>query len=182
MTTTATPCDDNGADETTTRSNALKRARSWLNVGIPYSQSRCYKNSYGDYRTDCSGFVSMAWGLGGSGSSFWTGNLLDRSFKISRSSLQPGDALLRHTGDPSENHVALFVRWADPGKTEPIVMEQTGSRDTVQDTWSQSYASLYTPIRYDHIAEDAAPPQPRIGIVTAADAKVKEGGLSTARG
>jgi cell wall-associated NlpC family hydrolase len=151
--TTPVPCDNNGADKTLTRDEVLTRARSWLSVGIPYSQSRCYHNQYGDYRTDCSGFVSMAWGLGGSGSAFWTGNLLDRSYGISRADLKPGDALLRHTGDPSENHVALFVAWADSAHTQPNVIEQTGSRNTVQDTWSASYASLYTPIRYDHIAE-----------------------------
>jgi cell wall-associated NlpC family hydrolase len=153
VTTTPVPCDNNGDDKTLTRADVLTRARSWLGVGIPYSQSRCYRNQYGDYRTDCSGFVSMAWGLGGSGSAFWTGNLLDRSGVIARADLQPGDALLRHTGDPNENHVALFVAWADSGHTQPNVIEQTGSSGTVQDTWSASYASLYTPIRYDHITE-----------------------------
>ncbi|MER5649227.1 VCBS repeat-containing protein [Streptosporangium sp. NPDC002524] len=151
VTTTPVPCDKNGADKAMTRSQALTRARSWLTVGIPYSQSRCYRNSYGDYRTDCSGFVSMAWGLGGSGSAFWTGNLMDRASTISRSSLQPGDALLRHTGDPSENHVALFVRWGDSAHTQPVVIEQTGSAGTISRTWSASYAGLYTPIRYDNI-------------------------------
>jgi hypothetical protein len=160
--TTSVPCDDNGADKTLTRDEVLTRARSWLSVGIPYSQLRCYRNQYGDYRTDCSGFVSMAWGLGGAGSAFWTGNLLDRSHTIARSDLQPGDALLRHTGDPSENHVALFVKWADSAHTQPNVMEQTGSRDTVQDTWSASYASLYTPVRYDHIRENILPDRPGV--------------------
>ncbi|MFC0564432.1 hypothetical protein ACFFHU_09820, partial [Plantactinospora siamensis] len=153
VTTTPTPCGDNGTDRHLTRNEVLTRARSWLSVGIPYSQERCYRNSYGDYRTDCSGFVSMAWGLGGSGSSYWTGNLDLQSYPITRSSLQPGDALLRHTGDPAENHVALFVEWADSAHTQPVVIEQTGSRDTVQDSWSSSYASLYTPARYTNIVE-----------------------------
>jgi hypothetical protein len=157
VTTTAIPCADNGSDQTLTRSKVLTRARSWLAVGIPYSQLRCYRNQYGDYRTDCSGFVSMSWGVGGSGSSHWTGNMLDVAGTIARGSLQPGDALLRHTGDPSENHVALFVQWSDSAHTEPVVIEQTGSRDTVEDTWSESYAGLYTPIRYDHITDDPAP-------------------------
>jgi hypothetical protein len=161
VSTTPTPCDDNGADKRMTREDALTRARSWLSVGIPYSQERCYRNSYGDYRTDCSGFVSMAWGLGGRGSAFWTGNIDDRSYVIPRASLQPGDALWRHTGDPSENHIALFVKWADSGNTQPIVIEQTGSRDTVQDTWSSSYAGLYTPIRYDNIV-DSQPAGPAV--------------------
>jgi hypothetical protein len=157
LTTTATTCADNGADDTMDRPQALTRARSWLSVGIPYSQSRCYRNGYGDYRTDCSGFVSMAWGVGGSGSLHWTGNFADITSVIARSALQPGDALLRYTGNPHENHVALFVRWADPEHTRPIVMEQTGSKDTVQDTWTQTHAALYTPVRYDHIAVTTEP-------------------------
>ncbi|WP_038842692.1 DUF346 domain-containing protein, partial [Salinispora arenicola] len=153
VTTTAVPCDNNGADKNLTRGEVLTRAQSWLSIGIPYSQERCYRNTYGDYRTDCSGFVSMAWGLGGSGSAFWTGNLMSRASAISRSSLKPGDALLRHTGDPSENHVALFLKWADSAETQPVVIEQTGSRNTVQNTWSSSYAALYSPVRYDNILD-----------------------------
>ncbi|MEO3748986.1 hypothetical protein ABGB05_36780, partial [Plantactinospora sp. B5E13] len=156
--TTPVPCANNGSDKTMSRADAITRARSWLSVGgVPYSQSRCYQNSYGDYRTDCSGFVSMAWGLGGSGSSFWTGNLDTRSHTIPRSDLKPGDALLRHTGDPSENHVALFVRWGNSAHTEPVVIEQTGSRDTIERTWSASNAGLYTPVRYDNIVDDVVP-------------------------
>jgi len=159
VTTTATPCDNNGADKSLTRAQVLIRARSWLSLDVPYSQERCYRNQYGDYRTDCSGFVSMAWGLGGPGNTFWTGNLDTRSHPISRGSLRPGDALLRYTGDPHEDHVALFVMWADSGHTQPVVFEQTGSADsstgrhTNQHTWSSSYASLYTPVRYDNIRE-----------------------------
>ncbi|PRY30482.1 FG-GAP-like repeat-containing protein [Pseudosporangium ferrugineum] len=162
VSTTPLPCDNNGSDRNMSRAQALTRARSWLSVGIPYSQNRCYRNQYGDYRTDCSGFVSMAWGLGGSGSAFWTGNLMDRAYSISRGSLKQGDALLRHTGDPDENHVALFVRWADSAHTQPVVIEQTGSRDTVQSTWSQSYAGQYNPIRYDNIVDDERPAAPAL--------------------
>jgi FG-GAP-like repeat len=152
--TTPVPCDDNGGHKSLTRSQVLTRAQSWLNVGgVPYSQSRCYKNTYGDYRTDCSGFVSMAWGLGRRGSDFWTGNLGDVSTDIPRSSLQPGDALLRHENNPSVDHVALFVRWEDAAHTRPVVIEQTGSKGTIQRTWSQSNASDYRPVRYDRIIE-----------------------------
>ncbi|WP_122980388.1 FG-GAP repeat domain-containing protein [Actinoplanes teichomyceticus] len=156
--TTGIPCDDNGSDLRPTRDQVLDRAQSWLDVGIPYSQSRCYENRYGDYRTDCSGFVSMAWGIGGSGSGHWTGNLLDKADKIARSSLKPGDALLRYTGDPHQNHVALFVKWSDAEHTKPVVIEQTGSSDTIRDTWSESYAAQYTPVRYNHIQEEDTRP------------------------
>ncbi|WP_157747002.1 FG-GAP repeat domain-containing protein [Micromonospora rifamycinica] len=157
--TTPTPCADNGSDMIVTRSQILARAYSWLDVGgVPYSQDRCYSNSHGDYRTDCSGFVSMAWGLGGPGSSFWTGNLDNRSFQIPRNSLMPGDALLRHTGNPDENHVALFVRWANSDSTQPVVIQQTGSSGTIESTWSASYAGLYTPMRYNNVRDDRSSP------------------------
>ena len=157
---TGTPCGNNGADETHIRADILTRARSWLAVSVPYSQALCYQNQYGDYRADCSGFVSMAWGIGGLGSDIWTGNILTKSHTIARSDLQPGDALLRHTGNVHENHVALFVKWYDSAHTEPLVMEQTGSRDTVQDAWSQSNASLYTPIRYNNVDDSTATDTP----------------------
>jgi hypothetical protein len=153
-TITPKPCDDNGSDEYTARDAALTRARSWLNPKVPYSQEHCYENSYGDYRTDCSGFVAMAWGIGGLGNYWWTGNLDLKSSPIARSELLPGDALLRHTGDENQNHVALFVRWADSARTMPVVIEQTGANTvegTIERTWSSGTASVYTPVRYDKI-------------------------------
>ena len=37
--------------------NVIANAKTWLNPAVPYSQS-AYHNGY---RTDCSGYVSMAW-------------------------------------------------------------------------------------------------------------------------
>ncbi|WP_212999505.1 C40 family peptidase [Winogradskya consettensis] len=141
-------CDDNGPALHLTREQVLARAQTWLDVGVPYSQENCYRNSLGDYRTDCSGFVSMAWGLGGEGSDYWTGNLYLVTTEIARSALKPGDALLR-----PDDHVALFVRWADSAHTQPEVIEQTGTRNTIRDTWSQSNAARYTPVRVNTIVD-----------------------------
>jgi len=148
-------CGDNGGDAYVTRAAALARARSWVSDDVTYSQSRCFTNSYGDYRTDCSGLVSLAWGLGGLGDTWATVNLDERSTPISAADLLPGDALLRYTGDPETNHTALFVRWADSGRTKPVVIEETaGVGQAVERTWS-GYAG-YTPIRYDRIGAPAA--------------------------
>jgi len=37
--------------------NVIANAKTWLNPPVPYSQT-AYHNGY---RTDCSGYVSMAW-------------------------------------------------------------------------------------------------------------------------
>jgi hypothetical protein len=166
----ASGCGNNGADKRYPREEVLRRARSWLSGTqsdtpydpvnyfgdyVPYSQSVCHTNSYGSYRQDCSGFVSMAWGLGGAGDAWWTGNLLPQysaghTVAIAQSALAPGDALLRHVGDESVDHVALFVRWAGGGA---LVYEQTGAthRPRVA-VWSMSTVALYTPIRYALLA------------------------------
>ncbi|MFI0797093.1 FG-GAP-like repeat-containing protein [Micromonospora rubida] len=153
---TPTPCDDNGGSRHVTRETALARARSWLSPKVPYSQQHCHRNQYGDYRMDCSGFLAMAWAIGGLGSDWWTGNLHLVTTPVARGSLTLGDALLRHTGDPAENHVALFVRWADSAQTMPVVIEQTGAdsvEGTIERTWSSDKASVYTPVRYNGMVD-----------------------------
>ncbi|WP_157254295.1 hypothetical protein [Nonomuraea typhae] len=143
-------CATYAANRTTSRSEALVRAQTWIDARVPYSQSACHGNQYGEYRTDCSGYVSMAWGLR---HSYTTATLYQVTHEIPRSDLRPGDALNR-PGD----HVALFLRWADAAKTKPVVREQAGPNGapTTERTWSAATANTYTPIRYNNIAEDAA--------------------------
>ncbi|MFI7266433.1 hypothetical protein ACIBP4_29515, partial [Micromonospora maritima] len=88
------------------RDEILSRAQYWYdNRGsITYNQSGYYRDQDGkDYRTDCSGYVSMAWHLSASA---WTGNIGKVASQISKNSLLPGDAL----NSPTE-HVILFKRW-----------------------------------------------------------------------
>src|SRR5690348_11217979 len=50
-----------------TRSEVIARAQYWVDHRVPYSQSAYYPDPQGrTYRTDCSGYVSMAWHLGSS--------------------------------------------------------------------------------------------------------------------
>ncbi|MEU8663946.1 VCBS repeat-containing protein [Actinoplanes philippinensis] len=158
--TTPKPCANNGSDLTLTRQQVMTRARSWLSVEVPYSMDRCYQNQYGSYRTDCSGFTAMAWGLGGSGSWFTTGDVWSKAHQISRADLRPGDALWRHPANRDDQHMAVFVRWDDAARTVPWVIEQTvvdnTDKDTVERTWSAAYASTYAPIRYNNIVEDGS--------------------------
>ena len=46
-----------------TPSTILARAQSWVNEGVPYSQTNYWTDTNGIYRQDCSGYVSMALGL-----------------------------------------------------------------------------------------------------------------------
>jgi hypothetical protein len=164
----AANCGNNGTDLRPSRDEVLRRARSWLNNTqndsgydpvnfygdyVPYSLFVCHTNSYGSYRQDCSGFVAMAWGLGGPGDGWWTGNLVPansggHTVAITQNQLAPGDALLNHVGNPDIDHVALFVRWVGGGA---LVYEQTPGRPRVS-LWPMSVVNAYTPIRYALLA------------------------------
>jgi hypothetical protein len=144
-------CDTYDANQPMTRTGALARSSTWVQERVPYSQAACHRNQYGSYRTDCSGYLSMIWDLR---ISYTTDTLDQVSHPIARSDLRPGDALL-----DAGSHVAMFIGWADVAKTQPRVREQAGPNGapTTERTWSQSYASIYTPIRYDKIVESSEP-------------------------
>ncbi|MFD1547852.1 hypothetical protein [Nonomuraea guangzhouensis] len=141
-------CGSYDANQQLTREQIRQRAQSWVDASVPYSQSSCYSNQYGSYRQDCSGFVSMAWGLTNSRT---TRDFDPVSHAIARADLLPGDALIK-----PDVHMALFVGWADAAHTQPIVQEETEPGSWAkQDTWSASYASGFTPIRYDNVIESS---------------------------
>lgn len=122
------------------RSDIMTRGRSWIDERVPYDQSSTHKNRYGTYRTDCSGYVSMAWALDQSRTT-WT--LWDVTKQIPSGDLQPGDALLKDSG--GTDHVALFVRWAGQGR--PVVWEEyTSGRPAEERTWESLRG--FTPVRY----------------------------------
>jgi hypothetical protein len=101
------------------RTEVLTRAQHWVERGYTYgtrfkngsatsTESRPDASGKQRYRTDCSGFVSMAWHLSFSPTTrhmlTWSG-----AWKLpSRRDLKPGDALLK------EGHVELFARWVNP--------------------------------------------------------------------
>jgi hypothetical protein len=96
---------------------ALERAESWVEAGVPYSMDATRDG----YRTDCSGFVSMAWGLP---ESLTTVTLPEVCRPIAASELRAGDVLL-NTAPGSAGHVVLFDRWANPQHTAYIGYEQS---------------------------------------------------------
>lgn len=100
----------------------IARAQSWTSKipAIAYSQSSYYENFFGRYRQDCSGYVSMAWALR---SSYTTYTLPQVSYQISKGQLAPGDAMLNLS-----SHVLIFAGWTDSSQTRYWAYEQTPPR------------------------------------------------------
>jgi len=95
------------------RSTMISRAQDWVTHHVPYNQG----GSYGGYRTDCSGYVSMAWEAAKPG--YTTQTLPHISHPISKASLQPGDVLLC-----TSEHVVIFGGWSG-GQTHFVAYEET---------------------------------------------------------
>ncbi len=90
----------------------LARARTWTSIKVGYSQGKpYYPDNQTGYRPDCSGFVTMAWGLSNQpNGGLNTDGLATVSHQISKEELQPGDILLNTRADA---HVVLFGGWID---------------------------------------------------------------------
>ncbi|MEW1914850.1 VCBS repeat-containing protein, partial [Kitasatospora sp. NPDC085895] len=109
-TTTAHAATASSVDGSITRSEIIQRAQYWLGKSIPYNQGGSFTDPDGrSYRTDCSGYVSMAWHLGESAS---TQSLPGYSYEIPRSELKAGDIL-----NSFYEHVILFEKWDDAEHT-----------------------------------------------------------------
>ncbi|MFF3855716.1 FG-GAP-like repeat-containing protein [Micromonospora sp. NPDC002575] len=145
-----------------TPTEVLSRAKYWYDnrSSINYSQSGYYPDENGkDYRRDCSGFVSMAWHLSMSKTTY---NMYTVSTQISKSDLQPGDIL-----NSANEHVILFKRWTDQSAgafeyyafgSTPVKMATetlTGGGDGLIDSHP---ASNYVARRYNNITTANQPP------------------------
>lgn len=130
----------------TTRAAILARAQKWVDAKVPYSMNAYWSDGY---RQDCSGFVSMAWNLGGNE---WTGSLASFAVRITKSELQSGDILLFHNpANPEKgSHVTIFGGWANAARTQYVAYEQARPHARRQTTpyayWSNG--SRYLPYRY----------------------------------
>ncbi|KAL0244181.1 hypothetical protein GEMRC1_008266 [Eukaryota sp. GEM-RC1] len=143
------PCSANGDQEgiplceslgCVSRQTVLAHGKRWVDLHIPYSQSKTFEG----YRTDCSGFVSMAWGLSKPGLTTRTISSVSRS--ISKNDLREGDALL------GSGHVVLFVKWANSAHTQYLAYEESSSKGSVARVTPYPYWSgSFSPIRYNNI-------------------------------
>ncbi|CAM3359051.1 hypothetical protein KIPE111705_04725 [Kibdelosporangium persicum] len=138
-----------------TRSEIIRRAKSWLRPSVPYSQTSFHENEHGTYRTDCSGYVSMAWALPGKPSNRHGGldtiGLAAVSSTITKSELLAGDVLLRVSGTNLERHVTIFDKWVDETGDAYWGFEQAGGVGTVHRILDYPYddtPEMYWPVRY----------------------------------
>ncbi|UQT58369.1 peptidoglycan-binding protein [Streptomyces durmitorensis] len=144
--TPGAPGPATSAARSTTRAAILARAKKWVAAKVPYSMGTYWSDGY---RQDCSGFVSMAWNLGGNE---WTGSLSAFAVRITKSQLQPGDILLFHNpANPEKgSHVTIFGGWANAAHTQYVAYEQARpsarKRTTPYAYWSNG--SRYLAYRY----------------------------------
>ncbi|MGW0773734.1 peptidoglycan-binding protein [Streptomyces sp. NPDC002835] len=123
------------ATGTLSRDTMINRARTWLTADngrpVPYSMERNWKDGY---RQDCSGFVSMALGLGKPGLN--TVGLADSRNGVTKrlssvSQLQKGDLLIDYsTTDGDFRHVVIFEKWANASHSAYWAYEQRGRYGT----------------------------------------------------
>lgn len=109
------------------RQEILERADYWIAQGIPYSMENTEPDVNGRaYRTDCSGFVSMALHTDSPGRN--TVSLPEIAIPITMDEIQPGDfigTLGAGTGGAA-GHVVLFVSWTDSTKSVYNTVECKG--------------------------------------------------------
>ncbi|QPP06602.1 C40 family peptidase [Streptomyces bathyalis] len=143
---------DAGAEATISRDTVIKRAKTWLTAvnghQVPYSQSKTFQG----YRTDCSGYVSMALKYGKPGTN--TVGLASSQFtnKIKMSQLKKGDLIIDANGSSTTRHVVIFEKWTSSAHKSYRAYEQRGSYGTDHSTRSYGIGSdeydAYRPKKY----------------------------------
>ncbi|KAL2258535.1 hypothetical protein VTK26DRAFT_8124 [Humicola hyalothermophila] len=140
-----------------TRKEILERGQYWVNKRVPYSMSKTYPDQNGRrYRTDCSGFVSMALHTNSPGYS--TVTLGEVAKPIAWKDLKPGDfvgTLGAGTGGAG-GHVVLFLSWADKNKKKFNTLECRGSAGCVKyhrKVGDKVGSVAYKPYRYIRVKD-----------------------------
>ena len=141
---------------TSIRDEIIARAKTWVDAHVPYNQRGLYQG----YREDCSGLVSMAWGLTTPGLTTYT--LPTVAQPISKDELQPGDVLNNQSGGGNSDfaHVLIFDSWVDSEHTHYNAYEENpywGGAHYTQNIpypfWPAYYNSQldYTPLRFNSL-------------------------------
>jgi hypothetical protein len=117
------------AAATITRAKIIANAQTWhphTAQRVPYSQAKTHNG----YRTDCSGYASMALQLGKPGPNTVGLASSSVSTRISMSALKQGDLVIDATGTSNTRHVVIFEKWANSAHTSYWEYEQRGSYGT----------------------------------------------------
>ena len=152
---------------------AVARGQLWVDARVPYCQAANHAHdadpdcvatcdrpdnaNWDAYRSDCSGFISWAWGLAAPGHTTATLAPYDTSVShaIAGEDLQPGDAINNTT------HTMLFASWITVGakarfleetgcsSDEPYAREYIGNVTLMGDTVVVEFRGSYTAIRHD---------------------------------
>jgi hypothetical protein len=128
------------------RRQILARAEHWVAQHVPYNQGYWHEG----YRTDCSGYVSMCWGLR---DSMVTSTMPQISHRIAKEDLRPGDVLLNT--DVTTGHVILFDRWADYAHNSYVGFELC-PQGTLHHVIPYPYYGgfgTYEPYRYNNVRD-----------------------------
>ncbi|MEC3981036.1 C40 family peptidase [Amycolatopsis sp. H20-H5] len=142
------------------RADVMARAKTWVDRGVPYSNT----NKVDGYRADCSGFVSFAWQAT---QSWITSSLPQISHRIEKDELLPGDILLWVNPNTSEmGHARLFGGWLDTVKSRYWVYEQTPPKAIYHEYLWNNTAAQYPPYRYNNIVTQ---PADSAGVIYAGD-------------
>jgi hypothetical protein len=158
---------------TASSNEILARARTWTSINVGYSQGKpYYPDNQTGYRPDCSGFVTMAWGLSNQpNGGLNTDGLATVSHQISKEELQPGDILLNTQADA---HVVIFGGWISNGQLTTTVSDQY---DALEENGSEFYGyavehtipypyypgynpQAYVPMRLNAASNPVLPPTP----------------------
>lgn len=157
-------CDGGGGDDESdyngpiTRKEVMSRGQFWVDQNIPYSMDKTEPDQNGrKYRTDCSGFVSMAYHATSPGYS--TVSLPSIAHAIEWSELKEGD-MVGTLGDGTANedgHVVIFKSWIGDDKKEFNTIECKGTDGCV--AWEREVSFPVgsfkaKPYRYTRIKEE----------------------------
>ncbi|CAL9451911.1 FG-GAP-like repeat-containing protein [Streptomyces sp. enrichment culture] len=142
------------AGPTITRSEVIDRAKTWVGIGLDYS----WTGSHNGYRTDCSGYVSMAWHLSSSltTDTFAGAGVIE---SISKGELKAGDALLNDNSG-ANGHVVLFEKWANSSHTSYIGYEFSSSgvhHREIPYPYFSGYGT-FLPVRNKSVIDDVVVP------------------------
>ncbi|MFH8642487.1 hypothetical protein, partial [Streptomyces goshikiensis] len=151
-----------------TRSEILQRAQYWVDQRVPYQQGPGANDSTGRYyeRSDCSGYISMAWHLN---TALTTQSLRNVSYELgSYDDLKPGDMIDRYDGGNYNIHVVLFAGWTDGTRTTAKVYTESDWGQVAKISYmsrSDLRSGDYRPWRYNNVIDDTvpAPAKPSLG-------------------